>query len=64
VLLSEKDATDAILAGGGQVLGSTKHPTNPSDMSSFLLKAQSSNAQVIALANAGGDTDNGGKSSI
>jgi branched-chain amino acid transport system substrate-binding protein len=52
----EKDATDAILAGGGQVLGSIKHPTNSSDMSSFLLKAQSSNAQVIALANAGGDT--------
>ena len=52
----EKDATDAILAGGGQVVGSIKHPTNSSDMSSFLLKAQSSNAQVIALANAGGDT--------
>lgn len=52
----EKDAIDAVKAGGGEVLGQIKHPTNSNDMSSFLLKAQASKAQAIGLANAGGDT--------
>ena len=52
----EKDASDAVLAGNGQVLGQIKHPTNTSDMASYILKAQASNAQAIGLANAGGDT--------
>ena len=45
-------------AQGGQVLGSVRHPLGASDFSSFLLQAQASGAQVIALANAGGDTVN------
>ncbi|MDR2990455.1 MAG: ABC transporter substrate-binding protein [Burkholderiaceae bacterium] len=43
---------------GGTVVGSVKHPLNASDFSSFLLQAQNSGAQVLGLANAGGDTIN------
>jgi branched-chain amino acid transport system substrate-binding protein len=51
----EKDTTAVIKANGGTVLGSVKHPLSASDFSSFLLQAQSSKAQVLGLANAGGD---------
>jgi len=51
----EKDATAIIKANGGSVVGSVKHPLSASDFSSFLLQAQSSKAQVLGLANAGGD---------
>jgi branched-chain amino acid transport system substrate-binding protein len=54
----EKQASEAVIAGGGKVLGSVRHPLGNSDFSSFLLQAQASGAQVIALANAGGDTVN------
>lgn len=54
----EKDASDVVKANGGQVMGSVRHPFPGSDFSSFLLKAQSSGAQIIGLANAGGDTIN------
>jgi len=54
----EKDATAVILANGGTVLGSVRHPFPGTDFSSFLLKAQASGAQVIGLANAGTDTTN------
>ena len=54
----QKDATKVVNDAGGKVLGSVKHPLNASDFSSFLLQAQSSKAQVLAMANAGGDTIN------
>src|SRR5439155_441814 len=54
----EKDASEVILANGGQVLGNSRHPFPGNDFSAFLLKAQSSKADVIALANAGNDTIN------
>ncbi|WP_447773871.1 ABC transporter substrate-binding protein [Variovorax boronicumulans] len=54
----EGDATKVVKEKGGTVLGSVKHPLNTSDFSSFLLQAQNSKAQVLALANAGGDTIN------
>ena len=54
----EKDATKVITDNGGKVVGSVRHPFPGTDFSSFLLKAQSSGAQVIGLANAGGDTIN------
>ncbi|HTE78328.1 MAG TPA: ABC transporter substrate-binding protein [Xanthobacteraceae bacterium] len=54
----QKQATEEVLAEGGQVLGSVRHPLGTSDFSSFLLQAQASHAQVIGLANAGGDTVN------
>ncbi len=54
----EKDASDVVVANGGKVLGSVRHPFPGTDFSSFLLKAQASGAQVIGLANAGTDTTN------
>jgi branched-chain amino acid transport system substrate-binding protein len=54
----ERDTTAVIKAAGGEVVGSVKHPFPGQDFSSFLLQAQSSGAQVIGLANAGGDTIN------
>ena len=54
----EKQATDEVVASGGKVLGNVRHPIGNSDFSSFLLQAQASKADVIALANAGGDTVN------
>ena len=54
----ERDTTGVVKAAGGEVLGSVKHPLNTTDFSSFLLQAQASKAQVIGLANAGGDTIN------
>ena len=54
----EKQATDEVLASGGRIIGTVRHPIGASDFSSFLLQAQASGAQVVALANAGGDTTN------
>ncbi len=54
----QQDTTNAVVAAGGKVVGSVLHPLNASDFSSFLLQAQASGAQVIGLANAGGDTIN------
>ncbi len=54
----QKQASDEVLAEGGKVLGNVRHPLGTNDFSSFLLQAQASGAQVIALANAGGDTVN------
>src|SRR5258708_4765563 len=51
----EADSRKVIAAQGGTVAGAVKHPINSSDFSSFLLQAQSSKADAIALANAGGD---------
>jgi branched-chain amino acid transport system substrate-binding protein len=54
----ERDTTAVVTANGGKVVGGVKHPLNTSDFSSFLLQAQHSQAKVIGLANAGGDTTN------
>lgn len=54
----ERDVTAVVNANGGKVLGSARHPINTSDFSAFLVQAQASGAQVIGLANAGGDTIN------
>ena len=54
----EADATSAVVASGGKVLGSVRHPLNTADFSSYLLQAQASGAKVVALANAGGDMTN------
>ncbi|WFU68625.1 ABC transporter substrate-binding protein [Bradyrhizobium sp. CB2312] len=51
----EADSRKVIHAMGGKVLGAAKHPINTPDFSSFLLQAQSSKADVIALADSGGD---------
>ena len=54
----EADTSAVVKAKGGQILGGVRHPLNASDFSSFLLQAQSSKAQILGLANAGGDTIN------
>ena len=54
----EADTTTVIKEKGGTVVGGVKHPLNASDFSSFLLQAQNSKAQILGLANAGGDTIN------
>ena len=54
----EADATAAVVASGGKVLGSARHPLNTADFSAYLLQAQASGAKVVALANAGGDMTN------
>ena len=54
----EKDTRDVITAKGARVAGSVKHPLGSSDFSSFLLQAQGSGADTLALANAGADTIN------
>ena len=51
-----KDASEVVTASGGTVAGVAKHPFPNADFSSFLLSAQSSKADVIALANGGQDT--------
>lgn len=51
----ESDTSNVVKAAGGTVVGSVKHPLGASDFSSFLLQAQASKAQIIGLANAGGD---------
>ncbi len=52
----QRDATEVIDAKGGKVVGSVLHPIKTTDFASYLSQAQSSKAEVIALANAGGDT--------
>ena len=54
----ENAATNVVKANGGTVLGDVRVPLGTSDFSSYLLQAQSSGAQVLALANAGADTSN------
>ena len=54
----EENTTKVVEASGGTVVGSVRHPFPGTDFSSFLLQAQASGADVIGLANAGGDTVN------
>jgi branched-chain amino acid transport system substrate-binding protein len=54
----EAEASKYIESHGGKVTGSSKHPLGTSDFASFLLQAQGSKAEIIGLANAGGDTIN------
>ena len=54
----QADTTKVVEASGGKVVGSVRAPLNASDFSSFLLQAQGSKAQILGLANAGGDTIN------
>lgn len=54
----EKQASDEVKASGGTVAGSVRHPIGTNDFSSFVLQAQASKADVVALANAGGDAVN------
>ncbi len=54
----QRDTTRFLEAAGGRVVGSVRHPLGTADFSSFLLQAQASKADIIALANAGTDAQN------
>ncbi len=54
----QKGAQDMVKKLGGTVVGSVLHPLNVADFASYLLQAQSSKAQVVALANGGADVVN------
>ncbi len=54
----ESDVTRVVEANGGEVIGTLRHPFPTPDFSSFILQAQASGADVVALANAGADTTN------
>jgi branched-chain amino acid transport system substrate-binding protein len=54
----QRDATAAIEAAGGKVLGAVRHPFNMPDFAAALLTAKNANADIIGLANAGPDMIN------
>jgi branched-chain amino acid transport system substrate-binding protein len=53
-----RDGTSVIKSSGGTVIASVNVPINNADYASFILQADSSGADVIAFATAGGDTIN------
>ncbi len=54
----EKVATGVIKSNGGEVVGAVRAPLGTTDFASYILQAQTSGADVIALANAGSDMVN------
>ncbi|WP_312836006.1 ABC transporter substrate-binding protein [Comamonas sp.] len=54
----EQAAMNVVKQTGGNVVGAIRHPLSTSDFSSYVMKAQSSGAKVMGLANGGGDTIN------
>ncbi len=55
----EADTTELVKRGGGTIVGSVRHPFNfTGDFSPFLLQAQASGADVIAIGSTGTDLVN------
>jgi branched-chain amino acid transport system substrate-binding protein len=54
----QRDTTEAIQKQGGKVLGAVTHPLGTTDFSSYLLQAQASGADVVALGDTGADAIN------
>ena len=54
----EDETTKMVKQLDGKVAGNVRHPLGTADFSSYLLQAQASKADVIGLANAGGDAIN------
>ena len=48
----------AVERNGGKVIGSLRHPLGTTDFSSYIMQAQASNADVVAILNGGDDTIN------
>ena len=57
------DAARVVKSLDGKVVGEVRAPLGTTDFSSFLLQAQSSGAQILAMANAGRDFANAMKAS-
>lgn len=51
----EKDTATVVKASGGNIKGQVRVPLSTTDFSSYMLQAQASGAQILGLANAGGD---------
>ena len=49
----EKDASDFVKAGGGKVIGATRHPVDTTDFSSYVLQASAAKPKVVGFATAG-----------
>lgn len=49
----ESDTIDVVRAAGGRVAGTVRYPVESADLSSFLLRAQGSGAEVVAIAGSG-----------
>jgi branched-chain amino acid transport system substrate-binding protein len=54
----ERDTTVFVEKAGGTVVGHAAHPSGTADFSAFLIQAQASGADVVALANSGTDCTN------
>ena len=54
----EQDTTAVITTAGGRVVGAARYPLGTKDYGAFLLQAQASGADVIALATGGADMQN------
>ena len=54
----ESETAARVEAAGGKIVGSIRMPFPTADFSSALVRAQTSGAKIIALANAGSDTIN------
>jgi branched-chain amino acid transport system substrate-binding protein len=54
----ERDTSNVVKAAGGSVAGAVRHPLDTGDFSAYILQAQASKADIVALANAGTDTVN------
>jgi branched-chain amino acid transport system substrate-binding protein len=54
----ERDTMKVVKDAGGDIKGQVRAPLGTADFSSFLLQAQASKAQILGLANAGGDFSN------
>jgi branched-chain amino acid transport system substrate-binding protein len=52
----EKSMREAVAAHGGKVVGAVRHPLATMDFSSYLLQAQASKGNIVALASGGNDT--------
>ena len=56
--LLEESVRAAVERNGGKVIGSLRHPLGTTDFSSYIMQAQASNAEVVAILNGGDDTIN------
>lgn len=54
----EAVSSKVVTENGGEVVGAVRAPLGTTDFSSYVLQAQASGAEVVALANAGNDTVN------
>jgi branched-chain amino acid transport system substrate-binding protein len=52
----ERETAAVVRASGGKVLGAARHPFNTTEFDPYLERLEASNATIIGLANAGGDT--------